>query len=145
MNRYAQCIWNICVKRRKTYCNLTIFSSSVRNSFKALDIRESFDKLPYSSWRCGGKGPNSDQAFHHHVFSFYSVALGHLEERDGGGLLLEQVRVCVCPAQGQNESPLLTVEAKLKLLLFRARRRSCMVSACKVKEKRKEAYNIFHH
>lgn len=75
---------------------------------------------------------------------FYSVALGHLEERDRGGLLLEQVRVCVCPAQGQNESPLLTVEAKLKLLLFRARRRSCMVSARKVKEKRKEAYDIFY-
>lgn len=143
MNRYTQCIWNICVKRRKTYCNLTIFSSSVRKSFKALDIRESFDKLPYSSWRCGGKGPNSDQAFHNHVFSSYSVALGYLKERDRGGLLLEQVRVCVCPAQGQNESPLLTVEAKLKLLLFRARRRSCMVSTWRLKRNAKKRTTYF--
>lgn len=76
MSRYTQCIWNICVKRRKTYCNLTIFSSSVRKSFKALDIRESFDKLPYSSWRCGGTGANSDRAFHHRVFSFLQCRSG---------------------------------------------------------------------
>lgn len=133
-------------KCRETYCNLTIFSSSVRKSFKALDIRESFDKLPYSSWRCGGEGPNSDQASKHHVISFLQiVAFGHLKERDGRRLLLEQVRVCVSPAQGQSQSPPLTVEGKLKLLLFGARRRGCMVSACTVKEKHKEVYDTFYN
>lgn len=129
------------MKRRETYCNLTIFSSSVRKSFKALDIRESFDKLPYSSWRCGEE-PNSDQASKHHEISYLQiVALGHLKKRDRRGLLLEQVRVCASPAQGQSESPPLTVEGKLKLLLFGARRRRCMVSACKVKEKHKEVHH----
>ena len=87
-------------------------------------------------------GRNSDQASNYHVISnLQTVALGHLKERDGRRLFLEQVRVCVSPAQGQSESPPLTVEGKLKLLLFGARRRGCMVSACKVKEKCKEVYN----
>lgn len=34
-----------------TYCNLTTFSRSGTKSFKALSMRESFDKLPYSSCR----------------------------------------------------------------------------------------------
>lgn len=106
------------MKRRETYCNLTIFSSSVRKSFKALDIRESLDKLPYSSCRYG-EGSNSDQASNHDVIPYLQiVALGHLKERDRRGLLLEQVGVCVSPAQGQSESPPLRVEGKLKLLLF---------------------------
>lgn len=74
-----------------------------------------------------------------------TVALGHLKERDGRGLLLEQVRVCVSPAQGQSESPPLTVEGKLKLLLFRAGRRGRMVGACKVKDKPKEVYSKFYN
>lgn len=53
--------------------------------------------------------------------------------------------MCVSPAQGQSESPSLTVEGKLELLLFRARRRGCMVSARKVKEKRKEVYDKFYN
>lgn len=36
-----------------TYCNLTTFSRSGTKSFIALSMRESFDKLPYSSCRRG--------------------------------------------------------------------------------------------
>lgn len=81
---------------------------------------------------------NSDHASNHGaICHLQTVALGHLQESDRRGLLLKQVGVCVRPAQDQSESPPLTVEGKLELLLFRARRRSCVISARKVKEKRR--------
>lgn len=50
------------------------------------------------------------------------TAGGHLQEGNGGRFLLQQVRVRVGPAQGQDESPPLGVERVLKLLLLRAGR-----------------------
>lgn len=83
-------------------------------------MRESFDKLPYSS--CGQeKGRTSGRQFQAQC-SEQLTAGGHLQEGDGSGLLLQQVRVRVGPAQGQDQRPPLGVERVLKLLLLGAGR-----------------------
>lgn len=60
---------------------------------------------------------------------------GHLQEGDGGRLLLQHVGVCVSPAQSQDQGPALAVEGVLHLLLLGAGRRGRMVGAHGVKEK----------
>lgn len=46
----------------ETYWDLTIFSRSGTKSFKALKIRESFDRLPYNSYGDREERAHSDQA-----------------------------------------------------------------------------------
>ncbi|TNN78190.1 hypothetical protein EYF80_011695 [Liparis tanakae] len=63
------------------------------NSFKALKIRESFDKLPYNSYRDTAEEPESDQAWDvctSHYSRHRKASHRHLKERDGSRLLLEQ-------------------------------------------------------